>query len=162
MLVLHKSLTELLGLFCYYPSGLFQAHSEGGAHICGRVCGSVFTRARMCTHNAIFMTNSAATCLFSERLRNKNKDRGRQGNQRSPDICICHSAWLALCPPLCEFPKHFEVNKLLIFSISTDDSMVRSGGKQNGEGGFLTESVFGRWSCQFSSSFNAFVHMARS
>lgn len=37
--VLHKSLTEVLGLFCYHPSGLFQACSEGGeVHVCGCVC----------------------------------------------------------------------------------------------------------------------------
>lgn len=89
------------GLVLLPPFGIV-THVEGGnVYVCGCVCAFVFTRTR----DAIFMTNSAATCLFSERLLNRNKEEGRVGNQRSPDICICHSVRLAFCRALCEFPN---------------------------------------------------------
>ncbi len=62
MLIWHKSLTEVLGLFCCHPLGR------------PRMRANVFVL--MCARDAIFMTNSAATCLFSERRLNRNKESG--------------------------------------------------------------------------------------
>lgn len=42
----------------------------------------------------------------------------------SPDICICHSD--GQCVSASVISKHFGVNKLLIFSISTDDNVASS------------------------------------
>lgn len=72
------------------------------------------------------MKNSAATCLFSERQLNRNKESGEwEISAHLTSAYAIQSAWCSAGPR--RLPKHFEVNKLLIFSISTDDSAVSSG-----------------------------------
>lgn len=78
-----------------------------------------------CACDAIFMTNSAATCLFCERRLNRNKESGEwEISAHLTSAYAIQSAWRSAGPR--RLPKHFEVNKLLIFSISTDDSTVSS------------------------------------